>query len=51
MLPIAFVLFCVTFAFVVTAASGDGEEEAGAVPGHTVARMDERVFSIKENIA
>lgn len=44
-LPIAFAVFCAAFAAAVTA-SGDGDE-VGAVPGHTVAEMEEKVVSIK----
>ena len=43
--PIAFAVFCAAFAAAVTA-SGDGDE-VGAVPGHTVAEMEEKVVSIK----
>ena len=43
--PIAFAVFCAAFAAAVTASrDGDG---VGAVPGHTVAEMEEKVVSIK----
>ena len=49
-LPTAFAVFCAAFAAAVMDSSREGGA-AGAVPGHTVARMKERVVSIMGNSA
>ena len=49
-LPTAFAVFCAAFTAAVMASSGDGGAVgASSMPGHTVARMKERVVSIKGN--
>ena len=51
-MPTAFAVFCAAFTAAVMVSSGDsGAVVASSMPGHTVARMKERVVSIKGNSA